>query len=171
MDAGAAVSRNESLYREIHSVGHLAGSMLDRYIENEIARMGRFNACIQHGLGAAALALIALVGVMIWLTIRASDNLEGAIGASLRQLEQFANRIAAGELTERVPPTEIDELHLLTRDLNTMAEQLGALIHERVEQEKTIKKAELRALQARPRWALARPFRTSCRNPAASWWG
>ena len=29
-----------------------------------------------------------------------------------------------------------------------MAEQLGALIHERVEQEKTIKKAELRALQA-----------------------
>ena len=58
----------------------------------------------------------------------ASDNLEGAIGASLRQLEQFANRIAAGELTERVPPTEIDELHLLTRDLNTMAEQLGALI-------------------------------------------
>ena len=127
MDAGAAVSRNESLYREIHSVGHLAGSMLDRYIENEIARMGRFNACIQHGLGAAALALIALVGVMIWLTIRASDNLEGAIGASLRQLEQFANRIAAGELTE---------------------EQLGALIHERVEQEKTIKKAELRALQA-----------------------
>ena len=61
MDAGAAVSRNESLYREIHSVGHLAGSMLDRYIENEIARMGRFNACIQHGLGAAALALIALV--------------------------------------------------------------------------------------------------------------
>ena len=92
MDAGAAVSRNESLYREIHSVGHLAGSMLDRYIENEIARMGRFNACIQHGLGAAALALIALVGVMIWLTIRASDNLQGAIGASLRQLEQFANR-------------------------------------------------------------------------------
>ena len=37
MEAGAAVSRNESLYREIHSVGHLAGSMLDRYIENEIA--------------------------------------------------------------------------------------------------------------------------------------
>ena len=36
---------------------------------------------------------------MIWLTIRASDNLEGAIGASLRQLEQFANRIAAGRFT------------------------------------------------------------------------
>lgn len=148
MDAGAAVSRNESLYREIHSVGHLAGSMLDRYIENEIVHMGRFNARIQHGLGAAALALIALVGVMIWLTIRASNDLEDSIGTSLRQLEQFANRIAAGELTERVPPTEIDELYLLTRDLNTMAEQLGALIHERVEQEKTIKKAELRALQA-----------------------
>ncbi len=165
MDAGAAVSRNESLYREIHSVGHLAGSMLDRYIENEIARMGRFNAGIQHGLGAAALALIALVGVMIWLTIRASDNLEGAIGASLRQLEQFANRIAAGELTERVPPTEIDELHLLTRDLNTMAEQLGALIHERVEQEKTIKKLNCGRCRRRSR-------RISCTirwKPSSGW--
>lgn len=148
MDAGAAVSRNESLYREIHSVGHLAGSMLDRYIENEIEHMGRFNAGIQRRLWLAALAVIALVAGMIVLSIRASDRLEDNIGASLYHLEQFANRIAAGELTERVPPTEIDELHLLTRDLNTMAEQLGALIHERVEQEKTIKKAELRALQA-----------------------
>ena len=66
----------------------------------------------------------------------------------MRQLEQFANRIAAGELTERVPPTEIDELHLLTHDLNTMAEQLGALIHERVEQGKDQSKSRLRALQA-----------------------
>ena len=110
--------------------------------------MGRFNARIQHGLGAAALALIALVGVMIWLTIRHLTIWKVRSARLWRQLEQFANRIAAGELTERVPPTEIDELHLLTRDLNTMAEQLGALIHERVEQEKTIKKAELRALQA-----------------------
>lgn len=148
MDAGAAVSRNESLYREIHSVSHLAGSMLDRYIENEIEHMGRFNAGIQRGLWLAALAVIALVAGMIVLSIRASGRLEDNIGASLYQLEQFANRIAAGELAERVPPAEIDELYLLTRDLNTMAERLGTLIHERVEQEKTLKKAELRALQA-----------------------
>ena len=146
MDAGAAVSRNESLYREIHSVSHLAGSMLDRYIENEIEHMGRFNAGIQRRLWLAALAVIALVAGMIVLSIRASDRLEDNIGASLYQLEQFANRIAAGELAERVPPAEIDELYLLTRDLNTMAERLGTLIHERVEQEKTLKKAELRAL-------------------------
>ncbi len=148
MEAGAAVSRNESLYREIHSVGHLAGSMLDRYIENEITHMGRFNARIQHGLGLALLALLVSVGVLIRLSIRASRHLEDRIGASLRQLEQFANHIAAGDFSGRIPPAEIDELHLLTRDLNTMAEQLGTLIHERVEQEKTLKKAELRALQA-----------------------
>ena len=97
----------------------------------------------------AALAVIALVaGDDRAVHPRLRQTGRTTIGASLYHLEQFANRIAAGELTERVPPTEIDELHLLTRDLNTMAEQLGALIHERVEQEKTIKKAELRALQA-----------------------
>lgn len=86
MDAGAAVSRNESLYREIHSVSHLAGSMLDRYIENEIEHMGRFNAGIQRRLWLAALAVIALVAGMIVLSIRASDRLEDNIGASLYQL-------------------------------------------------------------------------------------
>ena len=40
------------------------------------------------GCGSAP-ALIVLVGVMVWLTIRASDNLEGAIGASLRRLERL----------------------------------------------------------------------------------
>ena len=129
MNAGAAVSRNESLYREIHSVGHLADSMLDRYIENEISAMGRLNRRIQYGLGLSILALAALVAGMIRLTIRSSGRLENDIGASLHQLEQFANRIA-------------------THDLNTMAEQLGTLLHERIEQEKTLKKAELRALQA-----------------------
>ena len=148
MNAGAAVSRNESLYREIHSVGHLADSMLDRYIENEISAMGRLNRRIQYGLGLSILALAALVAGMIRLTIRSSGRLENDIGASLHQLEQFANRIAAGDLDGRVPAAEIDELQLLTHDLNTMAEQLGTLLHERIEQEKTLKKAELRALQA-----------------------
>lgn len=148
MNAGAAVSRNEALYREIHSVGHLAGSMLDRYIENKIVHMGQLNEQIQRAIGVAMLGLAALMLGMVWKTIQESTRLEHSIAASLRQLEQFANRIAAGDLTKRVPQAEIGELHLLTHDLNTMAEQLDALIHERIEQEKTIKKAELRALQA-----------------------
>ena len=50
-------------------------------------------------------------------TLDAYESQDKYLGATVGR---YANRIAAGELTERVPPTEIDELHLLTRDLNTI---------------------------------------------------
>lgn len=148
MANGAAVSRNESLYREIHSVANLTDSMIDRYIENQIARMGELNTRIQNGLWASGLILIVLAGGILRSSLRASRAADRSIHNSILRLEQMATRIAEGDLSVRVPPAEIDELCRLTQDLNIMAAQIGSLIQERVEQEKTLKKAELRALQA-----------------------
>lgn len=144
----AAVSRKEALYSEIRSVSQLAGSMLDRYIESEIARMGQLNSRIQVGMLAAGVLLAALVGTIIWFALRASHTVDRSIRTSILRLEEMAARIAQGDLSARVPPAEVEELRRLTGDLNTMAGQIDSLIRERVEQEKTLKKAELRALQA-----------------------
>ena len=145
---GAAVSRREAMYREIRSVSQLAGSMLDRYIESEIARMGQLNSQIQIGMLVTGALLAALIGMMIWFALRASHTVDHSIRTSIFRLEEMAARIAQGDLSVRVPPAEVEELRRLTGDLNTMAGQIDSLIHERVEQEKTLKKAELRALQA-----------------------
>ena len=145
---GAAVSRREAMYREIRSVSQLAGSMLDRYIESEIARMGQLNSQIQIGMLVTGALLAALIGMMIWFALRASHAVDYSIRTSIFRLEEMAARIAQGDLSVRVPPAEVEELRRLTGDLNTMAGQIDSLIHERVEQEKTLKKAELRALQA-----------------------
>lgn len=145
---GVAVSRNEALYREIQSVGQLADSMIDRYIEDRITRMGELNTRIQNGLWAAGILLAVLVGLILRSALRVSHAVDRSIHTSLLQLEQMATQIAEGDLSVRVPPAEIEELRRLTQDLNTMAGQIESLIRERVEQEKTLKKAELRALQA-----------------------
>lgn len=145
---GAAVSRREALYYEIHSVSQLAGSMLDRYIESEIARMGQLNSRLQVGMLAAGVLLTVLVGTIIWFALRVSHTVDRSIRTSIFRLEEMAAQIAQGDLSVRVPPAEVEELRCLTNDLNTMAGQIDSLIRDRVEQEKTLKKAELRALQA-----------------------
>lgn len=148
MAAAAAVSRNEELYQEIRSVGQLAGSMLDRYIESKIQHMGRLNNQIQQGLTAGAVLLVLAVGLAIGFVMRVSRRVDHAIRTPILELETMTARIAQGDLTARVPPAEIEELVRLTSDLNRMAQQIDELLHARVEQEKTLKKAELRTLQA-----------------------
>lgn len=148
MDAGAAVSRNEALYREIRSVGLLTDSMIDRYTESQITHLGELNTRMQNGLWAAGILLAALLGAIFWSALYISHTADRSIHNSILRLEQMATRIAAGDLSVRAPPAEIEELRRLTLDLNTMAGQIDSLIRERVEQEKTLKKAELRALQA-----------------------
>lgn len=146
--SGAAVSRNENLYREIRSVAQLAATMIDRYVEAEIVRMGQLNASIQKAMLITALLLAVLIGFILRAAMRASRDVEGSIRAPILRLEEMAARIARGDLSARVPPAQTQELSLLTRDLNMMAEQIGRLLEERIEQEQHAQKAELRALQA-----------------------
>lgn len=146
--SGAAVSRNENLYREIRSVALLAATMIDRYVEAEIVRMGQINSSIQKAMLLTALLLAVLIGLVFRAAVRASRAVEDSIRAPILRLEEMAARIAQGDLSARVPPAHIEELSLLTRDLNIMAEQIGRLLRERIEQEQYAQKAELRALQA-----------------------
>ncbi|WP_283674683.1 sensor histidine kinase [Butyricicoccus sp. Marseille-Q5471] len=144
----AAVSRNENLYREIYSVAQLTSSMIDRYVEAKIVRMGQLNSGIQKVMLLVVVLLIALIGLMIRTAVRTLRTVDRSIREPIFRLEGMASRIAQGDLSARVPPAEIAELYRLTGDLNAMAAQIDRLIGERVEQEQIAKKAELRALQA-----------------------
>lgn len=148
MAQGEAVSRNETLYREIHNVAHLASSMINRYMETQIVKMGELNARIKVGMLVAAILLLLFLASIIRAAVRDLFTVDTSIREPIFQLEKMASRIAQGDLSARVPPARIEELYQLTEDLNTMAYQIDCLLHERIEQEQIVKKAELRALQA-----------------------
>src|SRR5438445_331491 len=77
----------------------------------------------ERRLLAALLATLVLVGLVAWLEGR-------AIVRSVRRLVRAANAIARGDLDRRVPVHGRDELALLARSFNEMAEQLGARLQE-----------------------------------------
>src|SRR5712691_547075 len=77
----------------------------------------------ERRLLVALIATLVLVGLVAWLEGR-------AIVRSVRRLVRAANAIARGDLDKRVPVHGRDELALLARSFNEMAEQLGARLQE-----------------------------------------
>ena len=143
-----AVSRNEQLYREIDNVAELASSMIARYTEAKNVKMGALNAQIKRSILLVSVLLLAFIAYIVWAAVRDLIAVDTSIREPILQLEKMASRIAQGDLSARVPPAGIEELYRLSGDLNVMASQIDLLLHERIEQEQNVKKAELRALQA-----------------------
>ncbi len=87
------------------------------------ARIDAATARTERRLLAALLATLVLGGLAAWLEGR-------AIVRSVRRLVSAANAIARGDLDRRVPVRGRDELAVLGRAFNDMAEQLGARLQE-----------------------------------------
>lgn len=77
----------------------------------------------EHRLLLALLATLLFIGLVAWLEGR-------SIVRSIRRLVTAANSIASGDLDRRVPVHGRDELALLARSFNDMAEQLGTRLQE-----------------------------------------
>ncbi len=148
IDSNAPVSTNESLYDDIISISDLTANMLSKYIDEEILRIAELNRHIRKLVGFFVLLMIGVLVLALRFAVKSYHSVEHSIREPILHLEEMAARIAQGDLSARVAPAEITELHRLTNDLNTMAQQLEKLICEQIENEKAIKKAELRTLQA-----------------------
>jgi diguanylate cyclase (GGDEF)-like protein len=87
------------------------------------ARIDAAQSRTEMRLAFALLATLLLVAVVAWLEGR-------TIVRSIRRLVRAANAMANGDLERRVPVTGRDELAVLARSFNDMAEQLGARLQE-----------------------------------------
>jgi diguanylate cyclase (GGDEF)-like protein len=91
-----------------------------------LAPQSKIDAATTHTerrLLAAVLATLLLVGIIAWLEGR-------SIVRSINRLVTAAKSMALGDLDKRVPVTGRDELAVLARSFNDMAEQLGARMQE-----------------------------------------
>jgi diguanylate cyclase (GGDEF)-like protein len=87
------------------------------------ARIDAAESRTETRLLLALLATLGLVGLVAWLEGR-------TIVRAVRRVVHAANAIAAGDLERRVPVGGRDELAVLARSFNDMAEQLGARLQE-----------------------------------------
>ena len=76
----------------------------------------------------STLKLVALVVLVIGVVLAALQGIRTA--APINLLSRQATRIAGGDLHERVPADRSDELGVLARNFNFMADRLGVLMKE-----------------------------------------
>ncbi len=148
MRNGAPILEMEEIVDEVRSVSALVDDMLDAFITTEIANAAETGARLRALLIGSSIAEILLLMLALSRTRRASHRLRASVQDSISQMETVVVKIAGGDLTQRLPAMNVEELQNLAVQINRMANQLDALIAQiRVEQA-NLAKAELRTLQA-----------------------
>ncbi len=142
-----SVVENEEVLNEIRGVSSLVDSMLNEYIAKEIESTAKRSATIQ------LLILITAVGegifvILAWyLRNRSMKQTAAFVKRPIDRLEEVTTRLAEGTLDARLKETEVTELRNLTISVNTMADRLEEMMEKSHQDERNLRKAELRTLQ------------------------
>ncbi len=142
------VVENEAVLNEIRDVATLVDSMLNEYIAAEIASSGRMSISLRKAIIATAVLEILLVLAAVWLRNRSVKRTADFVRQPIENLEKGTELLAEGTLDARIIPTEVTELRNLTFQVNTMADRLENMMKKSLEDERNLRKAELRTLQA-----------------------
>ena len=148
LENNVPVVESERVLEEVRDVAALVDSMLEDYISAEISLSAQSNRRMTRVvLFSAALEALILLGALA-LSARMGRRMAGLIRSPIERLEHFAGMMAGGNLSARVPPTDLSELKNLTEGINVMADQLESLIAQNRQEQENLRKSELRTLQA-----------------------
>ncbi len=145
---GERVTTNETILGEIRDVAKLVVSMLNDYITAEINSAAAMSAYLNKVVFYTALSEAVLALLTLLLANRTARSTARFVRQPIEKLESVTARLAEGDLSARLPATGVEELWNLTGQVNIMADNLDAMMQQRIRDERSLKKAELRTLQA-----------------------
>ena len=148
LSRGEAVTANEKVLEEIRNVAELVVSMLNDYITGEITSASAMSDYLNKVVFYSAAAEVVLVLVTLLLANNMSRTTARFVREPIEKLESVTAQLAKGDMRARLPVTNVQEMWNLTGQVNIMADNLDAMMQQRIRDERNMKKAELRTLQA-----------------------
>lgn len=142
------VVQNEAVLAEVRDVSALVESMLNDYISAEIAYSGKMSYTLQIMVIATAVLEFLFVVAALLIRNRSMKRTADFVRRPIENLEKVAETLADGTLDARSNATEVTELRNLTTQVNNMADRLEDMMKKSLEDERNLRKAELRTLQA-----------------------
>ena len=146
LKSNVPVVESERVLEEVRDVASLVDSMLEDYISAEMSAQSN-RRMTRVVILSAVLEVLILLGALL-LSARMGRRVAGLIRSPIERLEHFAGMMAGGNLSARVPPTDLSELKHLTEGINVMADRLESLIAQNRQEQENLRKSELRTLQA-----------------------
>ncbi|MBO4616450.1 MAG: sensor histidine kinase [Lachnospiraceae bacterium] len=148
MKADVPVVQSEEELEEVRDVAALVDSMLNDYIAQEIESTARMSVSLRLVILMTAIAEVLIVVIALWYRNRSVKATATSVRQPIERLEEVAAKIAEGSLDARLADTDVTELRNLTHQVNTMADRLKSMMEKSNQDAKTLRKAELRTLQA-----------------------
>ena len=145
---GEKVTANEKILSEVRDVAELVVSMLNDYITAEINSAAAMSAYLNKVVLWTAVAEVGLVLLILLLANKTAKSTVTFVREPIEKLESVTARLAEGDMSARLPTTSVEELWNLTGQVNIMADNLDTMMQQRIRDERNLKKAELRTLQA-----------------------
>lgn len=148
LEAKQPVVENEEVLAEIRGVAELVDSMLNEYIAQEITSTAQMSMVLRLLILITAFVEAAIVLFAWFLRNRSMKATTVFVKNPIDKLEEVTARLAQGSLDARITDTDVAELRNLTISVNTMADRLEDMMQKSRKDERNLRKAELRTLQA-----------------------
>ncbi|MBO4776117.1 MAG: sensor histidine kinase, partial [Lachnospiraceae bacterium] len=142
------VVENEAVMVEVRDVAALVDSMLNEYIAQEIESSAKMSVSLLLVIIITAAAEVLIVIAALWVRNRSVKRTALFVRQPIERLEEVTALLAEGTLDARLTDTDVTELRNLTKQVNTMADDLEAMMKKSELDAKRLRKAELRTLQA-----------------------
>ena len=148
IDAGGRYSENiEMLDNNIYILTELIQDDIQYYIYYQTRYMEKVTDTLQKQIGRFMVVCSILIAVLIAVVAVSAVMIVSGILQPIRQLNSVTEKIAQGDFNARAQVNSDDEVAELAVSFNKMARNMQSLIDKVKEDERKMRKADLRLLQ------------------------
>lgn len=148
LEEGAPVVENEAVLDEIRGVAMVVSDVLQDFIVAEINSGEKTNENIKNYSVTLMIIQVVVTLIIVIIVVHTLVFVSESIRRPIRDMESLSSKIASGDFAVRVEFPDVEELNGLAKNLNMMAGKIQELLDENITEQRNLKKAEMKTLQA-----------------------
>lgn len=148
MAQGSRVAENEAVLENIRGVSAVVEDVVEEYVLFEVNQAAQQYQVMHDGLERWEMFYLVLLAVAVGFSFTAAWAISRSIYIPIKRLHDVTTTITKDDLQALVTRKNADEIAELGLSFNIMIGRIRELLDAKVREQESLKKAELRALQA-----------------------
>jgi two-component system, sensor histidine kinase YesM len=145
---GSRVADNQKVLNDIRGVSQVVASTTQEYLLFEVNQAEQEYIDNKHRFTRLVIIYLILVPCVVAFSFGAAWVISASIYIPIKKLQDVTTTITRNDLQALVTSHNVDEITELGMNFNIMIGRIRQLLDAKVKEQETLKKAELKALQA-----------------------
>lgn len=148
IENGSRVSENEVVLKDIRSVSAVVQATTQDYMLFEVNQAEQEYVQNKHRFGQLVILYLILLPCVAAFSLAAAWIISASIYIPIKKLHDVTTTITRNDLQALVTSQNVDEITELGMSFNIMIGKIRQLLEGKIKEQESLKKAELKALQA-----------------------